>query len=162
MMETTKTVYFDATLTPSRSLSPRAFAVVMTITVGVSFVAGMSFVAMGAFPVIGFFGIDAIAIWLAFRWSFRKQKQETRIHVTADRVDISHTQPGKIPRQVSLPTAFARISLEFPDRQPSELKISHADNAWIIGRFLTPDERKSLRQALETAIHRAKMERYPA
>ncbi|MEO1303540.1 MAG: DUF2244 domain-containing protein [Pseudomonadota bacterium] len=160
MEPTPNTIYFDATLTPNRSLSPRAFTIVMCIVGGMSFVAGLAFVSMGAFPVIGFFGLDALIIWLAFRYSFRKLKQETRVRVTAERIDLLHVSPGQAPRTAQIPTAFARVSLDFPDRRPSELKLSHADKAWVIGRFLTPAERKSLKDALESAISSARNERY--
>lgn len=155
-------IYFDATLTPNRSLSPRAFTIVMGIVVAMSFIAGLSFVSLGAFPVIGFFGLDALAIWFAFRWSFRSLKQETRVRVTAEQIDLLHTQPGQKPREASLPTAFAQVRLDFPERRASELKLLHAGKAWVIGRFLTPAERKSLKAALESAIGRARSERYPA
>lgn len=162
MEMTTQTIYFDATLTPNRSLSPRAFTIVMAIVAGMSFVAGLAFVSMGAFPVIGFFGLDALVIWLAFRWSFRDLKQETRVRVTAEQIDLWHAAPGRSPRAASLPTAFTRVLLDHPPRRPSELKLAHGQKAWVIGRFLTPAERKSLKQALETAIARARQERYSA
>lgn len=162
MAPTDQTIYFDAVLTPNRSLSPRAFTVVMAVVGGMSFIAGLSFVSLGAFPVIGFFGLDALAIWLAFRWSFRSLKQETRVRVTAEQIDLVHAQPGKPPREASLPTAFTRVSLDFPERRPSELRLAHGGKAWIIGRFLTPAERKSLKSALETAIWKARHERHPA
>ena len=160
MDATSETIYFDATLTPNRSLSPRAFTIVMAIVAGMSFTAGLAFVSMGAFPVIGFFGLDALAIWLAFRWSFRELRQETRVRVTAERIDLWHAAPGRPARAAHLPTAFARVLLEHPARRPSELKLAHGHNAWVIGRFLTPAERKSLKQALEFAIARARQERY--
>ena len=160
MEPTQNTIYFDATLTPNRSLSPRAFTLVMAIVVAMSFFAGLSFVSMGAFPVIGFFGLDALAIWFAFRWSFRALKQETRVRVTAEQIELSHEQPGRPPRTASLPTAFTRVQLDFPARRPSELKLAHGDQAWVIGRFLTPAERKSLKAALEKAIWSAQNERY--
>jgi len=160
MKPTEQTIYFDATLTPNRSLSPRAFTIVMGIVVAMSFIAGLSFVSMGAFPVIGFFGLDALAIWFAFRWSFRTLKQETRVRITAEQIDLVHAQPGREPRHASLPTAFTRVDLDFPERRPSELKLSHGRKAWVIGRFLTPAERKSLKAALEKAIRNAQNERY--
>lgn len=155
-------IYFDATLTPNRSLSPKAFAIVMAIVVGMSFLAGLAFVSMGAFPVIGFFGLDALVIWLAFHLSFRSLKQETRVRITAEQIDLIHTRPGQKPREASLPTAFTQVRLEFPERRPSELKLSHSGKTWIIGRFLTPIERKTLKDALESAIWRARNERYLA
>ncbi len=160
MEPTENTIYFDATLTPNRSLSPRAFTVVMAVVVAMSFIAGLSFVSMGAFPVIGFFGLDALAIWFAFRWSFRNLKQETRVRITAEQIDLMHERPGTAPRTASLPTAFTRVRLDFPGRRPSELKLAHGGQAWVIGRFLTPAERKSLKEALEKAIRTAQNERY--
>ncbi|MEL7033122.1 MAG: DUF2244 domain-containing protein [Pseudomonadota bacterium] len=162
MTAETETIYFDATLTPNRSLSPRAFTLVMAVVVAMSFIAGLAFVSLGAFPVIGFFGLDALVIWLAFQWSFRSLKQETRVRVTAEKIRLLHTRPGQKPREASLPTAFTRVQLEHPTRRPSELKLAHAGKAWVIGRFLTPGERKSLKDALESAIRRARNERYLA
>ncbi|MEM6556404.1 MAG: DUF2244 domain-containing protein [Pseudomonadota bacterium] len=161
MTDETETVYFDATLTPNRSLSPRAFTIVMLVVVAMSFIAGLAFMSMGAFPVIGFFGLDALVIWLAFQWSFRTLRQETRVRVTAEQIALSHTRPGQKPREARLPTAFTQVRLEFPDRRPSELKLAHAGKAWVIGRFLTPGERKTLKSALESAIWRARNERFP-
>ncbi|MEM8616463.1 MAG: DUF2244 domain-containing protein [Pseudomonadota bacterium] len=158
----TQTLYLDATLTPNRSLSPRAFTIVMGLVAAVSFAAGLAFVSMGAFPILGFFGLDALLIWLAFRYSFRRQRQETEIRVTAESIDLLHREPGRDEKHVSLPTAFARVDLILPERKPSELTLSHGSKAWVIGRFLTPSERKSLKTALDTAIHKAKRERYPA
>ncbi len=160
MQPTPQTIYFDATLTPNRSLSPRAFVLVMGIVAAMSFVAGLSFVSMGAFPVLGFFGLDALAIWFAFRWSFRALKQETRVRVTAEQIELAHERPGHTVRRASMPTAFTRVQLDFPARRPSELKLAHGGKAWVIGRFLTPGERKSLKDALEKAIWAAQNERY--
>lgn len=157
-----ETIYFDATLTPNRSLSPRAFLIVMMIVGAVSFVAGLSFMSMGAFPVLGFFGLDALAIWLAFRLSFRQLQQCTYIRVTAKAVELHHQQPGQRSRQASIPTAFVRVEMAFPIRRPSELRLAHGATAWVLGRFLAPLERVSLKQALEAAICRANQERYPA
>lgn len=154
------TIYFDATLTPNRSLSPRAFTVVMAIVVAMSFIAGLSFVSMGAFPVIGFFGLDALAIWFAFRWSFRNLKQETRVRITAEQIELSHQRPGSDRRTAHLPTAFTKVQLDYPERRPSELKLTYGGTSWVIGRFLTPPERKSLKDAIERAIWNAKNERY--
>ena len=160
MPATGNTIYFDATLTPNRSLSPRAFTVVMLIVVAMSFIAGLSFVSMGAFPVIGFFGLDALAIWFAFRWSFRNLKQATRVRITADQIELSHERPGAEMRTACLPTAFTKVHLEYPARRPSELKLTYGGTAWVIGRFLTPSERKSLKEAIERAIWNAQKERY--
>ena len=153
-------VYFDATLKPNTALSPRAFLIIMALVGGMSFLAGLMFLSMGAFPVLGWFGLDALAIWYAFRRNFRNLKEETTVQVTADAIRLRHMHPDREPREIDLPTAFTRLSLAYPDRRPSELRLAHGQTAYVIGRFLTPNERKSLFSALENAIARARAERY--
>lgn len=153
-------LYLDAVLTPNRSLSPTAFLLVMAIVGGLSFMAGIAFISIGAFPVIGFFGLDAILIWIAFRHSFRDQKQQTHVKVSAETLSLRHRRPGKPPISVDLPSAFVRIDLVRSDRKPSELQVSYRDETWVIGRFLTPEERRSFKQALDRALSRARSERY--
>ncbi|MGB1069338.1 MAG: DUF2244 domain-containing protein, partial [Henriciella sp.] len=66
----------------------------------------------------------------------------------------------KPPLKVSAPTAFTQVDLAFPARRPSELIVRYGGSAWRIGRFLTPSERVSLKQALSSAIQSARAERY--
>ena len=162
MPENDETIYFDAVLTPNRSLSERGFAIVMAIVGGVSFLTGMAFLSMGAIPVIGFFGLDALAIWLAFRWSFRKQREETFIRITASNLYMMHRKANGEEKRVSVPSGFARVELAEPLGSDSWLRIEHGRTGWVIGRFLTLPERKSLAEALRLALHRAKLERHPS
>lgn len=156
------TVYMDAVLTPNRSLSPRAFNLVMAIIALASLAFGLLFVSMGAWPVIGFFGLDALALWLAFRWVRRRQRQETRITITAEAVRLHHRDGQGRERTAQVPAAFARIALDEPVLATSWLRIEHGRDAFIIGRFLTPGERKSLAEGLRDALARARAERHPA
>jgi uncharacterized membrane protein len=160
MDEDGQTIYFDATLRPHVALSPKAFMIVMGLVGAMSFLGGIMFLSMGALPVIGWFGLDALAIWFAFRKSFQNLREETLVRITAEAITLRHSRPGQEKRTVRLPTAFARLSLDFPDRRPSELRIAHGQTAYVIGRFLTPGERKSLHQAMQDAVMRARAERY--
>lgn len=160
MLSQNETVYFDATLTPNRSLRPLTLTILIAAVGSASFIAGLAFVSMGAFPVIGFFGLDFLAIWYAFRVNARYSRQATRIRVTANHVYLCHKMQGKPPLKVSAPTAFTQVDLAFPARRPSELIVRYGGSAWRIGRFLTPSERVSLKQALSSAIQSARAERY--
>ena len=162
MPDTDEIIYFDALLTPNRSLSERGFAIIMGIVGAVSFVTGMAFLSMGAVPVIGFFGLDALAIWLAFRWSFRKQREETRIRITASKIDMLHRKANGTEKRVSVPAGFARVELAEPLQSDSWLRVEHGHTGWIIGRFLTLPERKSLADAMKNALQQAKLERHTA
>lgn len=155
-------IYMDAVLTPNRSLSPKGFAVVMTVVGVISFIAGMAFLSMGALPVVGFFGLDALAIWLAFRWSFRQQEEQTRVIVTTDTLKLHHRSAKGAIKEATLPSAFARVELDEPLTPQSWLRIEHGQKAYIIGRFLTLPERKSFARALRSALQAARSERHPS
>lgn len=162
MSEPTEIIYMDAVLQPNRSLSERGFLLVMLFVGAVSFVTGMAFVSMGLFPVIGFFGLDALIFYLAFRASFRKQRQETRIVVTARDMRLSHRKADGSEKSVSIPSAFARVELDEPLSPQSWLRIEYGKTAYVIGRFLTPPERKSLAVAIRAALQQARLERNTA
>lgn len=161
-MEFGQTIYMDALLEPNRSLSPKAFQLVMAVIVTASIGAGMLYLFAGAWPVVGFFGLDALVLWAMFRWSFRQQRQRTRVRITAERVFLHHLSPDGSEKEAEIPTAFARVELDEPLAWDSWLRIEHGQRAYIIGRFLTPKERKSLAEALRSALIRARSERLPA
>lgn len=154
-------VYMDAVLRPNRSLSQRGFAIVMLCVGLVSFVTGMAFVSMGALPVIGFFGLDALAFYIAFRLSFRKQREETRIIVTAKTISLHHKRADGSEKSAVLPSAFARVELDEPLTPNSWVRVEYGKVAYVIGRFLTIPERKSFAEALRRALHTARLERHP-
>lgn len=156
------TIYMDAVLTPNRSLSAPAFNVVMIIVAVASVLCGLMFLSMGAWPVLGYFGLDALALWFAFRWVRRKAAEETRVTITADTVRMHHRDGKGRERTAEVPAAFARVELDEPVRPTSWLRIEHGRTAYVIGRFLTPKERKSLAEGLRGALQRAKAERHPA
>lgn len=156
------TIYMDAVLTPNRSLSTPAFNVVMILVAVVSLACGLMFLSLGAWPVIGYFGADALALWLAFRWVRRRGQEETRVTITAETVHLHHRDAKGRERTAQVPAAFARVELDEPVRPTSWLRIEHGRTAYIIGRFLTPKERKSLAEGLRGALVRARGERHPA
>ncbi|MEM7766817.1 MAG: DUF2244 domain-containing protein [Pseudomonadota bacterium] len=153
-------VYMDAVLTPNDSLSDRAFILVMAAIAGISFVTGMMFLAMGAAPVAGFFGLDALALYLAWRWHRKRRAERTRVRITADQLGLHHTDRRGREKTAQLPSAFARVMLDTPVTHASQLRIEHGHTAYVIGRFLTPDERASLADALRGALQKARAERH--
>jgi len=157
-----ETLYLDAVLTPNRSLSERGFAIGMAIVAVVFFLTGLMFWSMGAGLILGFFGLDLIAIWLAFRLSFRKQREQTHITVTARHIRMVHTDKKGRRREAEVPAGFARVELDEPLTPASWLRIEHGRTAWVIGRFLTVEERKSFATALRNALRAARSERAPA
>lgn len=152
----------DAVLTPNASLSRPAFLVVMAALVAVSLISSAMFLSMGALPVVGFFGLDLLALYAAFRWHRSQSVEQTRVVVTADALNLHHTDKRGRSKSATVPAAFARIMLETPVSPTSHLRIEHGRTAYVIGRFLTPEERSSFADALRGALRRARAERYGA
>ena len=73
---------FDATITPHRSLGQNGFRIVMTLVCLASVISSLPFVILGAWPVAGFFGIDVLALFVAFHINFRHARAFERIVVS--------------------------------------------------------------------------------
>lgn len=159
MSDPVQTLYLDEALRPNASLGRRAFFIVITVIGLFSFAGGVLYTTMGAWPVAGFFGLDMLAIWLAFKFSFRAQEQVTYIRVDSDCLRLWHQQSGKEDKTADLPTAFVRVELETPTTPHTHLHIAYGNRVFVIGRFLTPEARTALAKRLRAALYRA---RYPS
>ena len=148
---------FSALLTPHRSLNRTGFLVLMTFICAVSFVAGVAFWIMGAWPVLGFFGLDALAIYWAFRINYRRAAASEEIRVTPSELRIRRvSHRGHVVEWVLNPlwvqldqTSDAEFGIE-------ELYLVSRGRRVSIGRFLGPDEKASFAKALMAALHTAK------
>lgn len=154
------TIYLETELRPNASLSRRAFFIVMSVVGVFSFAAGILYLTVGAWPVFGFFGLDMLAIWLAFRFSFRSQEQVTYVRVDETHVRLWHIQRGKEDKKADIPTAFVRVALDEPVTHNSFLTLQYGQTAWVIGRFLTPKKRQALAGELRVAIRAARNHNY--
>jgi len=79
---------FSALLTPHRSLNRTGFLLLMAFLSLISFAAGMVFLMLGAWPVVGFFGLDILAVYLAFKINFRRAQGCEEIWVTPSQLRV--------------------------------------------------------------------------
>ena len=155
-------IYMDAVLQPSRSLSARGFNLVMLAMGGVSFAMGIAFLSAGFTPIAGFLGLDILLLWWMFRRSFRELAQRTYVRVTASSLDLRHIDGRGRQIEASLPSAFARVELDEKARPQGRLLLAAGDKAYIVGKFLTPEERASFAASLRNALLAARSERHIA
>lgn len=154
------TVYLDAVLEPSRSLSPRGFNRVMMILGGMSFLSSLLFLSIGAWPVMGFMGLEIFALWWVFRYSFRAQLARTYVRVTADAIDVRKVDGWGRERRASFASHFARVEFDRATDGPNALRVAASQRAYVVGEFLTPRERETFARRLAQAISDARRERY--
>jgi uncharacterized membrane protein len=148
---------FSATLTPHRSLNRTGFLVVMAFVSVVSFAAGIAFLLMGAWPVFGFFGLDALAIYWAFRVSFRRAKAYEEIRVTPSELYVRRVSH----RGHVVEFTFNPLWVQLDRRTHAEFGIERLylvskGRRIAIGSFLGPDEKASFSNALITALQAAR------
>lgn len=154
------TVYLDAVLEPQRSLSNRGFARVMLLLGGISFVSGLGFLLAGAWPVVGFLGLEVLALWLVFQWSFRAQTARTYVRVTADAVDVRKVDGWGRERRATIAAHFARVEFDRAANGPDALRLAASARAYPLGEHLNQDERETFARRLTQAISDARRERY--
>jgi uncharacterized membrane protein len=148
---------FSARLVPHRSLNRTGFLVVMAFVSVVSFAAGVAFLIMGAWPVFGFFGLDVLAIYWAFRISFRDAKASEEIRMTPSKLylrRISH-------RGHVVEFTFNPLWVQLDRRSHAEFGIERLylvskGRRVAIGSFLGAEEKESLSRALVAALQTAK------
>src|SRR5690606_30663773 len=85
---------FRALLTPYRSLGPTGFRILMGVLIGIWLFVGILFWSLGAWPIFGFFGLDVLAIWLAFRWNYRAARAREEVEVSRTALDIRKVAPS--------------------------------------------------------------------
>ena len=148
---------FSATLTPHRSLNRTGFLVVMAFVSVVSFAAGVVFLMMGAWPVLGFFGLDVLAIYWAFRISFRRAKASEEIRVTPSELYVRRTSH----RGHVMEFRFNPLWVQLDRKTHAEFGIERLylvskGRRVAIASFLGAEEKESFSNALVAALHAAR------
>ncbi len=154
--QTAETLYFDAELTPHRSLSPRGFLFLMSAICGLSFAAGFGFFLAGAWPVVGFLGADVLLIYLAFRINYRRGRMRETLRLTRDLLTVQRFDcRGRTASWKFEPTWLQVLTDAVSDDSRPLVLRSHG-NSVAIGAFLTPEERGELAAALQEALQLAR------
>ena len=148
---------FTARLVPHRSLNRTGFLVVMAFVSVVSFAAGVAFLIMGAWPVLGFFGLDVLAIYWAFKISFRRAKACEEIHMTQSELHVRRVSH----RGHVVEFTFNPLWVQLDRKTHAEFGIERLylvskGRRVAIGSFLGPDEKTSFSNALMAALQAAR------
>lgn len=145
-------LWFDAVITPHRSLGPRAFTLLMLAIAGVSFVSGVLFLSIGAWPVFGFFGLDVVLIWLAFRANYRAARAFERVRLTDRELTVQRSDAKGAARLFRFEPSWARVDLREMAEDENELAIASHGRRFVFAACLTPGERADLALALSGAL----------
>lgn len=148
---------FSALLTPHRSLSRTGFLLLIGFVGVVSFVAGLIFLSMGAWPVLGFFGLDALAIYWAFKVNFHRAAAYEEISVTPSTLHVRRVSHLGAVSEWSFNPLWVRLDVEGDEEFGVErLALVSRGRSLDIASFLPPDEKRSFAKALIAALNAAK------
>ena len=89
-----ETPHIDVALHHHRSLSARGFCLLMIFISLVCFAAGIAFAFVGAWPVLGFFGLDVLAIYIAFRLSYQRARLFETLKLDDDTLEVRRIHPN--------------------------------------------------------------------
>jgi len=148
---------FSALLTPHRSLSRTGFLLLMTFVAIVSFGAGCMFLSMGAWPVFGFFGLDALAIYWAFKVNFHRAAAFEEISVTPSALHVRRVTHLGVVSEWTFNPLWVRLDVEARDEFGVErLALVSRGRSLSIAGFLGPDEKLNFSNALKAALASAR------
>lgn len=147
---------FRAELRPHRSLSPRGFLLLMLFVGGVSFSAGIAFYLKGAWPVLGFFGLDVLAIYIAFRISFSSGRAFETVELYPGRLTIARHRPYRAPQTWTFEPYWLRVELVGEEDTPRRIALRQSHEELFIGDLMPPAERPDFARVLRDALGKAR------
>jgi uncharacterized membrane protein len=148
---------FSALLTPHRSLNRTGFLVVMAFLSVVSFATGVAFLLMGAWPVFGFFGLDVLAVYVAFRINFRRARASEEIRITPTELRLRRvSHRGHVVEFVFNPLWVQLDQKAHAEYGLEKLYLLSKGRRFAIASFLGPDEKASFAKALTAGLQAAR------
>ena len=146
--------YFDAEITPHRSLGRRGFRTLIAVVAGANLLVGGIFYYSGAWPVFGFMGLDVALLYFLFRLNYRDAQQKELVRLTEEALLVRRVRANGEETTWSLEPYWLRVEMDDPPRHDSALVLAAREKRLVVGSCLTPDERLLLAQALRRALHR--------
>lgn len=148
---------FSALLLPHRSMGRTGFIVVMGIIGFVWLVAGLFFLSVGAWPVLGFFGLDMLAVYIAFKMNYRAARAREEVSVSRLAVDIVKIAPSGRSEVHRFNPFWARFRVARHDEIGiTGMAVEAGGQIVPIGAFLNPDDRESFATAFGRALSAAR------
>jgi uncharacterized membrane protein len=147
---------FDVVIRPYRSLGRDGFRAVMIAVVAANAIFGTIMLVNGAWPVTGLMGLDALAVYVAFRLSYRQTRACERITITGQTLLVSrHDERGRAA-EWHLPAYWTHVRYDDQADWRGVLKVGSHGRELEIGRFLHPDERATFARDLDAALRHAR------
>jgi uncharacterized membrane protein len=148
---------FSAVITPHRSLGQGGFRLVMTLLCLATIVSSVPFMVLGAWPVAGFFGLDLLALYIAFRINFVEARAMEEVAVSRIEVLVRKVSSRGEAREWRFNPAWTRMEEERHDEfGVTGLALVSRGQSVPIAGALSPAERESFAAAFRHALAEAR------
>lgn len=149
--------FFKALLLPHRSLGRTGFIILMGALLFGWIVTGVFFLSNGAWPIFGFFGLDVVALYVAFRLNYRAARAREEVSVSRTSLDILKTAPSGKSERFHFNPFWARFAVSRHDEIGiTGMAVESREKSVAIGSFLNPDDRESFATAFSRALATAR------
>lgn len=142
--------YFDATLTPARSLDRRGFVALLALLTALNGFLAWRLVLAGGWPILPFLGLDIAGVVVAFWLNNRAGRMAERIRLDGTRLTVTHFDPKGARRDWAFEPSWVRIGLQ--DRPRGAVTITTHGKGVTVAEFLSPRERGEVAAALNRAL----------
>jgi uncharacterized membrane protein len=149
-------VLFSATLTPHRSLSRRGFLLLMGDHRRALVLHRPVFLVSGAALVMGFFGLDFLAVWIAFKLNYRAARAYEDIEVSRDALVIRKVSAGGRVQEIRFNPLGAPRTAARGGRRHHPVAVRMRGERVPVGAFLNPEDRQSFARAFGAALAEAR------
>lgn len=118
----------------------------------VSLASGMVAIAVGAWPVFGFLGLDVLALWIAFRISYRRADMAERLKLAGDALTVERIRRHRPVQRWTFQPFWLRVRIEEPPAGGARLLLASHGRQLEVGAFLPPDERVRVADLISRAL----------
>lgn len=149
---------YAARLSPHRSMTPRAVTFFILAFCAGQLLFAVPFLVMGAWPVAGFMGLDALALYLAFRLSFRSARVYETLDLTTLELVFAKVGVRGQRREWRFNPSWVRLEQQVHEEfgTQSVALVSRGESVEI-GAFLGPDQKAELARDLKQALAAARL-----
>jgi uncharacterized membrane protein len=149
--------FFQALLTPHRSLGRTGFTVLMGALLAGWLVSGVIFLSNGAWPVFGFLGFDVLLVYVCFKLNYRAARAREEVSVSRISLEIRKVAPSGRSEAHRFNPFWAKFSVARHDEIGITGMAVQGQGCTVpIGSFLNPDDRESFARAFSRALATAK------
>jgi len=145
---------FAAVIQPHRSLGPSGFRIVMTLCCLAMVGASIPFIVLGFWPVGGFFGLDFLALYVAFRVNYSRGRSFEEVVLTPIELLFRRVTHRGQSREWRLNPLWTKLERGEADEEFGlrHLALVSRGERIVIARELSPSEREDLAEALGRAL----------